>query len=155
MEAHAAVVWTGDLKKGHGAISTESTALRNAPYSFTTRFGEEKGTNPEELIAAAHAACFSMALAAKFTENSQTPRSINTSATVTLDKQGADWTIVSSHLDAEVDMDGMEEGDFEKLAEDVKNKCPVSRVLNATLTLNARLKGQRQRVDISKLTQAP
>jgi lipoyl-dependent peroxiredoxin len=140
MKSHAAVTWTGNLREGKGQISSGSGVLQNISYSAAKRFEGEPGTNPEELIASAHAACFSMALAAEFSKKFNVKK-IETSATVTLEKQGEGYQIMSSHLDTEADIEGIEADEFQRIAEEVKVKCPVSRALSITITLEARLKG--------------
>ena len=149
MKSHAVAIWTGNVSQGQGQISTDSGALQNTNYSVAKRFEGEPGTNPEELIAAAHAACFSMALANEFSK-SYNVKKINTSATVTLEKEGQDWKIVSSHLDSDADIEGVSEEDFEKKAEEVKAKCPVSRALNVEITLEARLQSKKTDESASK-----
>lgn len=148
MKSHAAVTWTGNLGDGTGQISTGSGVLQNVSYSAAKRFEGEPGTNPEELIAAAHASCYSMALAAEISK-SFTVKKIETSATVSLEKEGDGWRIVSSHLDTEADIEGMDIEEFQRNAEEVKSKCPVSRALNITITLDARLKEQT-RANVSR-----
>lgn len=142
MKSHAAVTWTGNLKEGKGQISSGSGVLQNISYSAAKRFEGEPGTNPEELIAAAHAGCFTMAVAAEFSKKF-TVKKIETSATVTLEKQADGYQIVSSHLDTDAEIDGVDEDEFQRMAEEVKVKCPVSRALNVTITLEARLKSSK------------
>ena len=139
MQRKASAVWKGGLKDGKGMVSATSGVLSNTPYSFTTRFENTPGTNPEELIAAAHAACFSMALSAQLGAANLTPESINTSATVTLDKLDAGWTITTIQLDVSARVPKADESSFDKAAENAKAGCPVSKVLNAKITMNARL----------------
>jgi len=142
MKSHAAVTWTGNLREGKGQISSGSGVLQNISYSAAKRFEGEPGTNPEELIAAAHASCFSMAMAAEFSKKFNVKK-IETSATVTLEKQGEGFQIVSSHLDAEAEIEGIDEDEFQRMAEEVKVKCPVSKALSITITLEARLKSPK------------
>jgi osmotically inducible protein OsmC len=139
MKRKASARWNGGLKNGSGTISTASKALSDLKYSFTTRFEDAPGTNPEELIAAAHAGCFSMALSAQLSGAKLEPESIATEATVTMEKQDAGWTITAVHLDVEARVPGGEEAAFRELADTAKKGCPVSRVLNATITMDARL----------------
>jgi osmotically inducible protein OsmC len=139
MQRKASAVWKGGLKDGKGMVSATSGVLSNTPYSFATRFENTPGTNPEELIAAAHAACFSMALSAQLGAANLTPESINTSATLTLDKLDAGWTITTIQLDVSARVPQADESSFNKAAENAKAGCPVSKVLNAKITMNARL----------------
>ncbi len=131
MKRIASAVWTGGLKEGKGLISTESGALVNTRYGFTTRFGDEKGTNPEELIAAAHAACFSMALSGKLGEAGLTLGSISTQAAVTLEKLDAGFTVTAIHLTVTATVPGASVGAFAAAAEKAKAGCPISRLLGA------------------------
>jgi osmotically inducible protein OsmC len=139
MQRKASAVWKGGLKDGKGIVSATSGVLSNTPYSFTTRFENAPGTNPEELIAAAHAACFSMALSAQLGAANLTPESINTTATLTMDKLDAGWTITTIQLDVSARVPKADESSFNKAAENAKAGCPVSKVLNAKITMNARL----------------
>jgi lipoyl-dependent peroxiredoxin len=139
MERKASAVWKGGLKDGKGAVSSASGVLSNTPYSFATRFEGTPGTNPEELIAAAHAGCFSMALSAQLGAANLTPESINTSATLTMEKLDAGWTITAVHLDVIAKVPGANADAFGKAAQDAKAGCPVSKVLNAKITMNAKL----------------
>jgi osmotically inducible protein OsmC len=139
MQRKASAVWKGGLKDGKGIVSATSGVLSNTPYSFTTRFENAPGTNPEELIAAAHAACFSMALSAQLGAADLTPESINTTATLTMDKLDAGWTITTIQLDVSARVPKADESSFNKAAENAKAGCPVSKVLNAKITMNARL----------------
>lgn len=139
MQRKASAVWKGGLKDGKGTVSASSGVLSNTPYSFTTRFENAPGTNPEELIAAAHAACFSMALSAQLGAANLTPESINTSATLTMDKLDAGWTITTIQLDVSARVPNADEAAFRKAAENAKAGCPVSKVLNAKITMNAKL----------------
>ena len=139
MDRKATAVWQGGLKDGKGSISTESGALKATPYSFSTRFEGVPGTNPEELIGAAHAACFSMALSLNLAEAKIKPERIETKATVTLEKQDAGFTITRSHLDVSVRAPGADRAKFDAAAEKTKAGCPVSKVLKADITMNARL----------------
>jgi osmotically inducible protein OsmC len=139
MQRKASAVWKGGLKDGKGSVSSTSGVLSNTPYSFTTRFENTPGTNPEELIAAAHAACFSMALSAQLGGANLTPESINTSATLTMEKLEAGWTITAVHLDVTAKVPGATAEAFDTAAQNAKKGCPVSKVLNATITMDAKL----------------
>ena len=139
MQRKASAVWKGGLKDGKGSVSSTSGVLSNTPYSFSTRFENTPGTNPEELIAAAHAACFSMALSAQLGAANLTPESINTSATLSMDKLDAGWTITAIQLDVTARVPNADDAAFRKAADNAKAGCPVSRVLNAKITMNAKL----------------
>ncbi len=139
MKRKATAEWKGNLKDGRGTISTESGVLTKAWYSFNTRFEEEIGTNPEELIAAAHAGCFTMALAAQLSATKLAAESLQTSATVTMDKLDAGWTITKVHLDVIARIPGADRNAFETAAANAKTGCPVSRLLKAEITMDARL----------------
>lgn len=139
MKRRASAHWKGDLKTGQGTLSAESGVLDSQPYGFQTRFGEKKGTNPEELIAAAHAGCFSMALSMMLTENGATVEDIRTEAAVSLEKDGDGFRIAKVHLDVTVALSGMSAEDFLDTAESAKKNCPVSKVLRADITMDARL----------------
>jgi osmotically inducible protein OsmC len=141
MQRKASAIWKGGLKDGKGSVSSASTVLNNTPYSFSTRFENTPGTNPEELIAAAHAACFSMALSAQLGTANLTPSSIETSATLTMDKLDAGWTITAVHLDVVGKVPGADDAKFQELAGNAKAGCPVSKVLNAKITMTAKLEG--------------
>src|SRR5277367_210031 len=139
MERKASAVWKGGLKDGKGSISAPGGVLKDTQYSFTSRFENGPGTNPEELIAAAHAACFSMALSAQLGGANLTPESINTSATLTMEKLDSGWTITAVNLDVVAKVPGASAEAFDKAAQDAKAGCPVSKVLNAKITMNAKL----------------
>ncbi|MBA3325730.1 MAG: OsmC family protein [Rhodobacteraceae bacterium] len=139
MKRTGSAVWKGDIKSGTGTISTESGALDALPYGFAKRFGDEKGTNPEELIGAAHAACFSMALSGQLGEAGMTADEIRTSAAVTLEKVEGGYGITRIHLTLRARIPGADEAAFSKAAEAAKAGCPVSKVLNAEITLDAAL----------------
>jgi len=139
MKRNAKAVWKGGLKDGKGTISTDSGVLSDTQYSFNTRFEEGKGTNPEELIAAAHAGCFSMALSAQLEDVGLTAESIRTTASVRLDKTDAGFAITSVHLDVAARVPGADQQAFETAAQNAKAGCPVSKVLNAEITMDARL----------------
>ena len=139
MQRTASAVWNGALKDGKGSISTQSGTLSDAPYSFVTRFENQKGTNPEELIAAAHAGCFTMALSAQLGTMNVTPQSLRTTAAVTLEKLDAGWTISKIHLDVTANVPGISASAFDSAAASAKANCPVSRLLKAEITMEARL----------------
>src|SRR5688572_4225148 len=139
MKRTASAEWNGSLKEGKGTITTGSTLLSNAQYSFGTRFEQGVGTNPEELIAAAHAGCFSMALSAQLGNAGFTPESIKTNATVTLEKTDNGFAITAVHLDVKAKVPGADQAAFEKAANTAKENCPVSKVLNAKITMDAKL----------------
>jgi len=139
MKRNASAMWNGDLKSGKGTISTESGALSNTQYSFATRFENGAGTNPEELIAAAHAGCFSMALSAQLGEAGLVAQSIRTTASVTLEKVGGGFAITAVHLDLTAKIPGADPKAFETAAENAVAGCPVSKVLNAKITLDKKL----------------
>lgn len=139
MKRKASAIWNGGLKGGKGAISTESGVLSSTQYSFGTRFENGVGTNPEELIAAAHAGCFSMAFSAQLEGAGLTATSINTNATVTMDKTDAGFTITAVHLDVTASVPGATQQQFDTAAANAKAGCPVSRVLKADITMDARL----------------
>ena len=143
MARKATAVWNGMLRDGNGTISTESGVLSKANYSFTSRFENGKGTNPEELIAAAHAGCFSMALSAQLGNAGLKPETIETTAAVTLEKQGDSFSITKIHLDVKARIPNENQSAFEKAAEAAKAGCPVSKVLKATITMTAQLENQR------------
>lgn len=135
----ASAIWQGGLKDGNGSISTESGVLSKTPYSFGTRFENSKGTNPEELIAAAHAGCFSMAFSAQLGNANMTPESIETSAELTMEKLDAGWTVTAIHLNVSAKIPGADKTAFEKAAQDAKEGCPISRLLNTKITMTVRL----------------
>lgn len=139
MKRTASAEWQGELKGGKGTISTGSGLLSNAQYSFSTRFENGVGTNPEELIAAAHAGCFSMALSAQLTNAGLKPDNIKTQATVTLEKQDAGFAITAVHLEVVANVPGADQAAFDKAAQAAKVGCPVSKVLNANITMDAKL----------------
>lgn len=139
MQRSASAHWQGGLKDGRGTVSTDSGVLSGTQYSFSTRFENGKGTNPEELIAAAHAGCFSMALSAQLDTVGLKAEAIDTKATLTFEKVGANFTITKIHLDLQAKVPGADDIKFQKAAADAKAGCPVSRVLNAEITLDAKL----------------
>jgi osmotically inducible protein OsmC len=135
----ASAIWKGGIKDGAGTISTETGVLNNAQYGFKSRFEDGKGTNPEELLGAAHAACFSMALSLFLGEAGMTAEKIETQAAVTLEKVGDGFSITSSHLDVTAKVPGADAAKFQEAAEKAKAGCPLSKVLNAKITMNAKL----------------
>jgi lipoyl-dependent peroxiredoxin len=135
----AKAVWRGTGRAGNGSLSSESGVLAETPYSFKTRFESEKGTNPEELIAAAHAACFSMSLAFVLQSAGFTPTELSTEAAVTLEADGNGFRISRSALTSRGSVPNLDEAAFARFAADAKMSCPVSKVLNATTTLDAKL----------------
>lgn len=139
MKRTASAHWAGGLKEGKGSVSTQSGVLNNTQYSFSTRFENGVGTNPEELIAAAHAGCFSMALSAELGKLGLTPESIETNAILTLDKTEAGFTITAVHLDVSAKIPGADQRKFDEAGQNAKKGCPVSRVLNANITMRAQL----------------
>jgi osmotically inducible protein OsmC len=139
MRRKASAVWTGGLKDGKGQISTDSGVLSNTQYSFSTRFEDGIGTNPEELIAAAHAGCFSMALSGQLGRAGLTAESIKTTATVRLDKVEEAFAITSVHLEVTARVPGADQQAFETAANNAKAGCPVSKVLKAEITMEAKL----------------
>jgi osmotically inducible protein OsmC len=139
MQRKASAVWKGGLKDGKGSLSAPGGVLNNTQYSFATRFENAAGTNPEELIAAAHAGCFSMALSAQLGGANLTPESISTNVTLSLDKLDSGWTITASHIDVVGKVPGADAATFQKYAEAAEKGCPVSKVLNAKITMTAKL----------------
>jgi lipoyl-dependent peroxiredoxin len=139
MKRTATAVWQGTLKDGQGTLGTPSKVLRETPYSFRSRFGDGAETNPEELIAAAHAGCFTMALSKVLGDAGFTPERLATSASLSLDQVGGGWSITAVHLDLAAKVPGIDQAKFESLANDAKANCPVSKVLNAKITLAAKL----------------
>lgn len=135
----ASSVWTGPGLKGSGKVSVESGLFQDKPYNFNQRFGEEKGTNPEELIAAAHAGCFNMAFSINLVNAGMQPEELRTTSTVTLDKSSGNWTITNVHLDVHATVRGADPEKFQQVAEESKKGCPVSRALNANITMSAML----------------
>jgi len=139
MKRSASAVWKGGLKDGQGSVSSESGVLSRTPYNFRQRFENEKGTNPEELVAAAHAACFSMALSLFMANEGLTPENIDTTATASFENVSGAWTVTSIHLETRVKSPGADAAKFQKAAEGAKAGCPISRLLNTNITLDARL----------------
>jgi osmotically inducible protein OsmC len=139
MKRKGSAVWRGGLKDGKGTVSTDSGVLDDTQYSFSTRFEDGKGTNPEELIAAAHAGCFSMALSGQLGKAGLTAERIATTASVSLEKSDAGFSITAVHLDVRAKVPDADKSAFDKAAADAKAGCPVSRLLNATITMDAKL----------------
>lgn len=139
MKRKASAVWNGSLKEGKGTISTDSGVLSDTQYSFSTRFEDGIGTNPEELIAAAHAGCFSMALSGQLGAAGLTAESISTTATVTMEKTDAGFTVTKSHLDVTAKIPDATQEAFETAANNAKAGCPISRLLNAEITMDTTL----------------
>jgi len=139
MQRKASAVWKGGLKDGRGTVSAPSGALKSTQYSFSTRFENAPGTNPEELVAAAHAGCFSMALSAQLGNAGMKPENIETTATLTMDKQDAGWAVTGIQLDVNARVPGADKAAFDKAAQAAKEGCPISRLLNTKITMNARL----------------
>lgn len=137
MKRTASAIWSGDLKQGHGALATQSGVLKETPYSFHTRFESSPGTNPEELIAAAHAGCFTMALSASLGGAGFPPKRLATQATVSLEQVDGKWTINTIHLETEAWVPNISAEQFQQIAADAKANCPVSRVLRADISLHA------------------
>ena len=143
IQRKARAQWNGDLRSGSGKTSTGSGALTDVPYSVPSRFESAKGSNPEELIAAAHASCFSMMLAKLLGDAQKTPKQIETSATLTLAQRGGGWKISAIHLQTEVSAGGLDEATLKKTADQAKEQCPISVLLKPgleSLTLDVRLK---------------
>jgi osmotically inducible protein OsmC len=139
MIRRASAIWRGTLKEGKGTLSSGSGTLSNVPYDYKQRFEEAPGTNPEELIAAAHASCFSMALSADLTKAGQTVDSVETKATLTFEPKDGKPTITKIHLETVGKVPGISSDDFVKAAQGAKANCPISRVLNTEITLDAKL----------------
>jgi osmotically inducible protein OsmC len=135
----AKAVWRGTGREGKGDLSTDSGVLHETPYSYRTRFENEKGTNPEELVAAAHAGCFTMALAFQLQQRGYTPTELATEAAVTIEQQGGGFTITRSALTLTASVPGLDEATFKQMAEGAEKTCPVSKLLNAEITLDAKL----------------
>ena len=135
----ASAKWTGGLKDGKGHISLESGAFKDQPYGFNTRFEDKEGTNPEELVAAAHSSCFTMALSKILGEAGHTADNMNTTAKVTLEKIEGDFAVTSSLLNLEAKIPGISEADFKEFAEKAKANCPISKLLKTDIGLEAKL----------------
>jgi lipoyl-dependent peroxiredoxin len=139
MNRKASAQWQGDLKTGKGTVSTDSGVLQNTPYSFSTRFEDVKGTNPEELVAAAHAGCFTMALSAELGKANLVATSLRTACTVTLDKVDGGWGITESHLEVVAKIPGASPDAFRKAAETAETGCPISKLFKTKITMDAKL----------------
>jgi osmotically inducible protein OsmC len=140
MKRTASAVWNGSLKEGNGTLTTPGGALKSTPYSFGSRFATGAGTNPEELIAAAHAGCFAMALSAALGEAGFKPEKLEATAEVTLDNVAPKgWTVTTSHLVMNAKIPGIDAAKFDEIAAKAKANCPISRLLNANITLAAKL----------------
>lgn len=139
MKRNASAVWSGDLKSGSGTISSDSGVLAGTQYSFKTRFEDGNGTNPEELIAAAHAGCYSMAFSHELSQAGHTPARVATKATVQLDQVEGGFAISAVHLDVDAKVPGIDQSEFDRIANAAKEGCPVSKVLNASITMDTRL----------------
>lgn len=139
MDSKASAVWQGSLKDGSGQVSSESGVLSSAAYTFATRFEGKPGTNPEELIAAAHAGCFSMALSAQLGGAGLTPDHVSTTATVTLEQADGGFAVTKVHLDVSAKVPGADQAAFDTAAGNAKAGCPISKLLNAEISMNATL----------------
>jgi osmotically inducible protein OsmC len=139
MKRNASAQWKGDLKTGKGTVSTDSGVLTGTQYSFSTRFENGKGTNPEELIAAAHAGCFAMALSGQLGAANLVPEQLATTATVTMEKVEAGWTVTGVHLTVKGKVPKADQAAWEKATMAAKTGCPISRLLNAAITMEATL----------------
>ncbi len=137
MKRHGSAEWNGGLKDGKGTVSTESGTLNHTPYSFKTRFEEGQGTNPEELIAAAHAGCFSMAFAAQLESAGFKADLIKTTASVSLEKSEEGFSISAIHLEVSAKVPHVEQGEFNKIASNAKEGCPISKLMKAKITMDA------------------
>ena len=147
MKRTAKAHWTGSLKEGKGSISTESGVLKDTQYSFKTRFEDGSGTNPEELVGAAHAGCFTMALSAELGKAGMTADALDTTATVTMDRVDGAPTVTAIHLEVTAKIPGADAGKFKEAADTAKKNCPISRLLNTNITMDAKLVGQAGRAD--------
>jgi len=141
MKRKANARWQGTVKEGAGTLTTQSGVLNDTPYSFVARFGDGKGTNPEELVAAAHAGCFTMALSFMLNGAGFTADALDTEATLTLDQVNGNWTVTGIHLMTRARVPGIDAAKFAELASNAKANCPISRLLNASITLDAALAG--------------
>jgi lipoyl-dependent peroxiredoxin len=139
IKRRASAEWTGSGKEGTGSLTTQSATLEDTPYGFNSRFGDGKGTNPEELIAAAHAGCFSMATAFQLSGAGHPPESLHCEATLTMEQVPGGFKIAAVHLVLKAKVPGLDDATFQKLAAEAKANCPVSKVLNAEITLEATL----------------
>jgi osmotically inducible protein OsmC len=141
MKRTGSAMWQGDLKTGKGTVSTDSGVLSKTQYSFSTRFENGTGTNPEELIAAAHAGCFTMALSGQLGSAGLVPEKLETTAAVTFDKVDAGWTVTGIHLTVTGKVPKADQAAWEKATQGAKTGCPISRLLNTTITMDAKLEG--------------
>ena len=139
MKRKGSAIWKGGIKDGTGVVSTESGVISSIPYSFAKRFGDEAGTNPEELIGAAHASCFSMAFSGQLGEAGVTAEKIETTATVTIENVGGGFSITAIHLDVQATIPDLEDSKFQEIAKKAKEGCPVSKLLKADITMDAKL----------------
>lgn len=139
MERRASAVWQGNLKEGKGTISTESGVLKQTSYSFAKRFGDDLGTNPEELLAAAHAGCFTMALSSELGKLGITPNKIESNATITLEQNANGFSVTKSHLVVKADVPGIDQKKFETAVNSAATECPVSKLFKAEITVDAQL----------------
>jgi osmotically inducible protein OsmC len=140
MKRSASAIWKGSLKEGSGSLTAPSGVLKSTPYSFGRRFGEDPGTNPEELVAAAHAGCFAMALSAELGKAGFTPTQLDATAEVSLENvQPGGWTVTTSHITLKAQIAGIDQAKFNEIANGAKAGCPISRLLTAKITLDARL----------------
>ena len=142
MQRKATANWQGGLRDGRGTVSTGSTVLSNAQYGFKTRFENGAGTNPEELVAAAHAGCFAMALSAQLENSGVTPQNIDVTCTVTFEKREGGWEITESHLDVNARIPDADRAKFEQAAANAKSNCPISKLLKTNITMTANLVAQ-------------
>jgi len=141
MQRSAQAIWRGDLKAGAGELTTASRTLNHTPYSFVSRFEQGQGTNPEELLAAAHAGCFTMAVSAGFTKAGFKPESLDTTCIITLDRKDGGFEITESHLELKANVPGVTLETFNQVVDEAKKGCPVSKLYHTNITLNARLEG--------------
>lgn len=141
MQRNASAHWSGGLRDGKGTLTSASGVLKNTPYSFSTRFESQPGTNPEELIAAAHAGCFTMALSGQLGNAGMTAQSIDTTATVTLEKLESGFAVTAVHLQVKATIPGADKDKFDQAAKNAKEGCPISKLLNAKITMEAQLAG--------------
>src|SRR5437764_6037160 len=139
MQRNASAHWSGGIKDGKGTLTSGSGVLKNTPYSFATRFESQPGTNLEELIAAAHAGCFTMALSAQLGNTGMTAQALDTTATVTLEKLEAGFSVTSVHLQVTAEIPGADPAKFSEAAKNAKEGCPISRLLNTKITMDAKL----------------
>ena len=139
MQRNASAHWSGGLKDGKGTITSASGVLKDTPYSFSTRFETQPGTNPEELIAAAHAGCFTMALSGQLAAAGMTAQALDTTATVTLEKLDTGFTVTTIHLQVKANIPGADKAKFDLAAKNAKEGCPISKLFNAKITMDAQL----------------